>query len=82
VSKDEDKGGQDMAPLGQAVRGLRKERRLTQEDLADLTGLHINYIGGIERGERNPSARNILKLAKALAVAPGALFAGYSRDAE
>jgi transcriptional regulator with XRE-family HTH domain len=41
------------------IRQLRKKRKLTQEKLAELTGLHPTYIGRIERGERNISLRNI-----------------------
>jgi transcriptional regulator with XRE-family HTH domain len=54
--------------FGQKLRQKRQEKRLTQEDLANRSGLHSTYIGQIERGLRNPSLINIFKLAKALKV--------------
>jgi len=68
-----------LAALGQAIRELRAERGISQEGLADLAGLHRTYVGGIERGERNPSYRNILKLARALGVRPSELLARAER---
>ncbi len=62
--------------FGAAVRKLRLLRGLSQEELAEATGLHRTYIGGIERGERNPSLVNIVRLAAALRVSPSELVAG------
>lgn len=63
------------AAFGRAVRELRKERRLSQEELGHRSGLHRNYVGGIERGELNPSLEAITRLATALRVRISQLFA-------
>ena len=62
------------AKFGQRVRELREAKHLSQEDLAFRAGVHRTYLGGIERGERNPSLRNIAALAKALGVKLPDLF--------
>jgi transcriptional regulator with XRE-family HTH domain len=53
---------------GRALRQLRTDRRLSQEALAHLANLDRTYVSGIERGERNPSLENILRLADALQI--------------
>lgn len=54
------------AIVGSNVRRLRKERGLTQEQLAFEAGLDLTYIGGIERGRRNPSLLVMARVAEAL----------------
>ena len=65
--------------FGAVVRKSRERLGLSQESLADFTGVHRTYIGGIERGERNPSLLNILRIAEALEIQPSALFAEMER---
>lgn len=64
----------ELKKFGEQVRRLRTSKGFSQEKLAELAGLHRNYIGGIERGERNIALLNILRLAKALGVSPSELL--------
>ena len=64
----------ELLALGQTVRRLRIARDLSQEELADLSGLHRNYIGGIERGERNVGVKALFAIARGLKVEADALF--------
>jgi transcriptional regulator with XRE-family HTH domain len=52
--------------FGQVLRELRKERGISQENLAFESGYHPTYIGQLERGKKSPSLRAIISLAKAL----------------
>lgn len=69
----------EHAALGRAMRDLRVAHDISQEGLADLAGLHRTYVGGIERGERNVSFGNLLKLARALGVRPSELLVRAER---
>lgn len=60
--------------FGRTVRRLRHAMGLSQEGLADLANIHRTYIGGIERGERNPTLTMIVRLARALGVPPAKLL--------
>jgi len=61
--------------LATNLRRLRAERGLSQEALADLAGIHRNYLGGIERRERNVGLDNLERLAQALSVSVSELVA-------
>ena len=54
--------------VGFNIRRIREEQDLSQEELAQLAGLHRAYIGQIERGEKNIGLKNLEKIAKALRV--------------
>lgn len=68
----------DLVQLGENLRQLRLRKGLSQERLAELASLHRTYVGGIERGERNVSTENLVKLARALGVKPADLLKGLS----
>jgi transcriptional regulator with XRE-family HTH domain len=60
--------------LGKRIRELRSRKGWSQEFLAEESGLHRTYLGGIERGLRNPSLNNLVKIARALGVTLRELF--------
>jgi transcriptional regulator with XRE-family HTH domain len=64
--------------FGERLRELRTQRGLSQERLAELAGLDRNYIGQIERAERNVALVNIVRIAKALEIEPGEFFVPFS----
>lgn len=57
-----------LKQFGEKVQILRKERKLSQEELAYLAGFHRTYIGMIERAERNITLSNLKRLADALNI--------------
>ena len=70
--------GDEILPkrLGNRVRQLRAERQWSQEVLAELAGLHRNYLGHVERGELNVSFKNVYKLANAFEMNIGQFLEG------
>lgn len=68
-----DAAGVTKKRFGAAVRRHREAKKLSQEALADLIGIHRTYVGGIERGERNPTLTMIERIASALDLEPSVL---------
>lgn len=56
------------AIVGKNVRKLRQQKKMTQEELAFESGIDLTYVGGIERGKRNPSLTVMARIADALSV--------------
>ena len=65
-----------LRSFGKKLRGFRESAGLSQEQLAELSGLHRNYIGGMERGERNPTIISLERVSKALGISLSKLFKG------
>lgn len=60
--------------VGKRIRIIRKEKRLTQEELAEKIKIHVTTLGRIERGESNPPLQTINKIAQALRINPKELL--------
>jgi len=54
--------------LAENLRAYRKTKGLSQEELADMCGLHRTYVGSVERGERNATLSTLETLASALGI--------------
>ena len=65
--------------FGKAVRRRRRELDLSQEELAELAGLHRTYISNLERGMINPTLENMERLARGLEISLARLFVEYGR---
>ena len=64
----------DLQKFGKRLKSLRIDRDLTQLELAEILEMSPNFIGMIERGERNTTVENVFKIARALNVKPSNLF--------
>lgn len=64
--------------FGERIRILRRQAGWSQEEFAAACGLHRTYVGAVERGERNVSLVNIVRLARALRAKPGDLMEDIS----
>jgi len=65
-----------LIQFGERLRELRKEMNLTQVELSEQAGFDRNYIGMLERGERNPALINIQKIANVLNLSLTEFFNG------
>jgi transcriptional regulator with XRE-family HTH domain len=75
MKQEQSDGNNDaLVALGQQIRKIRELRDVSQEAFAAGANLGRSYFGGIERGERNVSAFNLMRIAAALGVEVGELF--------
>jgi transcriptional regulator with XRE-family HTH domain len=66
--------------FGKNLQRIRTGKNISQEKLAELSGLHRTYISGIERGVRNPTLNTIVSIATALGIEPAQLLKGVIHD--
>lgn len=64
----------DLQKFGKRLKTLRLNSDLTQLELAEILDMSPNFIGMIERGERNTTVENVFKIARALNIKPSNLF--------
>ena len=64
----------DLQKFGKRLKTLRLDKELTQLELAEILDMSPNFIGMIERGERNTTVENVFKIARALNIKPSNLF--------
>lgn len=64
----------DLQKFGKRLKALRLDHNLTQLELAEILDMSPNFIGMIERGERNTTVENVFEIARALNVKPSNLF--------
>lgn len=62
--------------VGRALRRYRLERGLSQEDFAEVVGVHRTYMGGLERGERNLTLKSLERIAERIKIDPLDLLGG------
>lgn len=64
----------NLKVLGENMKKYRVEEKLTQEKLAALTGLSVQYVGNIERGNATASLETVMKICEALKITPNHLL--------
>ena len=65
----------ELESIGRNIRRYRLKKKLRQEDLAELAGLSINYVGAVERGEKIQSLETLIVLINALEVSADMVLA-------
>ena len=73
-------GTKILQNFGKSIRIFRQEKNISQEELADLCGLHRTYISDVELGKRNVSLENIEKIANALSLRISDIFTAIERN--
>ena len=63
-----------LVSFGHTIRKLRLEKNISQEQFADVCGLHRTYISDVELGKRNVSLANINKMSNALGIKTSTIF--------
>ena len=63
-----------LVAVGKAVRSIRVERGMSQEDLAHLAGVDVSYLGRVERGDNNVAIITLQKIAASLGVSVARLI--------
>ena len=54
--------------LGSRIKAVRKAKKMTQEELAEIIGISVNYLGAIERGDKLPRLVTFIRIANALEI--------------
>ena len=72
----------ELLAFGKALRKIRKEKKLTQDELSVYSRVDRSYISELENGEKAPSLLTITSLARALQVKASVLVEGYERELE
>ncbi len=71
-----------LVEIGSRVQQLRLQKGISQEALAHIAGLHRTYLGMVERGERNVTVVNLLRITTALEVNPAVILEGLTAKAK
>ena len=66
-----------LIALGLKIRSVRLSLNLSQEELAEACGIHRTYVSSLERGERNISMLNLIKICKAINFPPEKILEGF-----